>query len=197
MNYPVWINADIIPGPVNNVVTVPVNPVAFLQGCKEFPTAVLSIGWTTLWGAGYTNGSYTNLQVQSMISVLNSNNITGTHHPITFPVRAGIAALSLNTLQVLYDTVSKTNPVTFTIWSSANDTVDIEKLRTFIFHFGLDKIYVDVPVEVSSRLRLDEKAPAPAPAPGSGVSLSNFNVFQWFKYFIQFILNMYVLHKRF
>ena len=48
-----------------------------------------------------------------------------------------------------------TNKITFTIWSSSGDFVDVEHLRTFIFKMGLDKVFVDVPEELSSQLHLD------------------------------------------
>lgn len=70
MNYPVWINADIIAGPVNNINTVPVDPVRFFNGVKQLPSAVLSIGWTTLWGSDYTEGSYTSEQVLRMVNAI-------------------------------------------------------------------------------------------------------------------------------
>jgi Uncharacterized conserved protein (DUF2181) len=189
MTYPVWINADIVRGPVNNFVTIPVNPIAFLRGCKDFPGVTLSVGWTTLWGANYSEGSYTDNQVQTMITTLESNNVNG--HPITFPIRAGIAANSLQTLSKLYEATNQTNPTTFTIWSSADDAVDVEKLRNVIFHFGLDKVYVDVPDKLKSQLRLDE------PQTNSGLTIGNLTVFQWFKYVFQLFLNMYIFKKRF
>ena len=59
--------------------------------------------------------------------------------------------------------------VTFTIWSSESDNVNVEKLRKMIFHFGLDKIYVDVPSKLSSQLRLDVD-------PGNGMNKIRSNV---------------------
>lgn len=70
MNYPVWINADIIAGPVDNVNNTPVDPVKFFDGVKKLPSAVLSIGWTTLWGPDYIQGNYTSQQVQLMINAI-------------------------------------------------------------------------------------------------------------------------------
>lgn len=47
MTFPVWINADILPGPVEATGT-PVNAAQFLSGAAEtFPQSTLSIGWTT------------------------------------------------------------------------------------------------------------------------------------------------------
>lgn len=66
MNYPVWINADILPGPVNSTGT-PVDADRFLTGCKSLTSSVLSIGWTTRWGSNYTEGAYNDTQIDSMI----------------------------------------------------------------------------------------------------------------------------------
>lgn len=70
MNYPVWINADILPGPVNNTETIPVDPAQFFQIAKTLPNAVLSIGWTTLWSANHTIGEYSLAQVNQMINTI-------------------------------------------------------------------------------------------------------------------------------
>lgn len=158
MDYPVWINADIYRGPLNNIETLPVDAQFFFNGVKNLPNATLSVGWTTKWGSNFTVGVYTYEQVNEMIIGIKSNNVT---NPITFPVRAGIAAQSIPQLDHLYKALNQSNHITFTIWSSDNDHVDVGKLREMIFHFGVDKVYVDVPKELSDKLHLNE-------APGSG-----------------------------
>lgn len=155
MTYPVWINADIVPGPLENIATIPVDPDQFFEGASNFPESVLSIGWTTRWGSNFTTGNYTDTQINEMISTIKVNKIT---HDITFPVRAGIAAQSETGLKKLFAALEPTNNVTLTIWSSAGDFVNIEQLRSLIFSFGLDKVYLDVPEEVSSQLDLGNSA---------------------------------------
>lgn len=93
---------------------------------------------------------------------LQANDIDKTTHPITFPIRAGIAAQSFTEITDLVRAVNETNDVTLTIWSSANDSVNIDLLRKLIFSFGLDRVYLDVPEEVSSRLDLDIPFPSRA-----------------------------------
>lgn len=151
MDYPVWINADIYRGPLENVLTVPVDAQIFFEGTKNLPNVTLSTGWTTRWGPNFTEGHYTDEQVNEMIDGIKGSNI---RNHITFPVRAGIAGLSIAQLDHLYNSLKDTNPVTFTIWSSATDAVDVEKLRKMIFHFGVDKIYIDVPDDLLSKLQL-------------------------------------------
>lgn len=155
MDYPVWINADIYSGPLNNTQTTPVDAQIFFDGIKTLSNATLSTGWTTRWGSNFTDGSYTDSQVNQMIDGIKRNNVA---NPITFPVRAGIAAQSIAQLDHLYKSLNDSNQVTFTIWSSVNDSVDVKKLKEMIFHFGIDKVYVDVPEELSDQLRLDVNA---------------------------------------
>lgn len=154
MNYPVWINADILPGPVDNVLTVPVDVFTFLQGCKRFPKTVISSGWTTRWGKNFTDGRYTIKQIFQMVEAIENNKLNETGQEITFPVRAGIAANSGAELKSLFRAINESNTVTFTIWSSKDDFVDADKLNSFICEFGVDKIYVDVPEDLEERLNL-------------------------------------------
>lgn len=148
----------------------PVDPVVFFEGCKNLPNAVLSIGWTTLWSStmrfllnkGFKNcfstsfifsreGSYSELHVTNMLNAIRASNVT---NAITFPIRAGIAAQSVTQLNRLYESLKGSNNVTFTIWSSAPDYVDAVELCKLIHHFGFDKMYMDVPEVLSSRLDL-------------------------------------------
>lgn len=51
---PVWINADILPGPGGQA--QPLDPQAFLSAVAHLPShTVLSLGWTTGWTAGIDN----------------------------------------------------------------------------------------------------------------------------------------------
>lgn len=155
-SFPTWINADILPGPVNNTETVPVDPKRFFDAVKLLGPVVLSIGWTTKWSESSLDGCYTEDHVNEMISVIKENHIDKQGLAITFPVRAGIAANSLNQLKILHRAFNNKINVTFTIWSSANDAVDVEKLRQFIFTIGLNKVYVDVPADLKNQLHLDD-----------------------------------------
>lgn len=153
MTYPVWINADIIAGPVDSEV-IPVNADEFLSKCKILPNATLSIGWTTKWGPTYETGEYTDKHINDMIEAIERNQINETTHNITFPVRAGIAAKSGQTLKKLMDHVSKTNTATLTVWSSPSDAVNVTELRDVIKSFGVERVYVDVPDDLYKELNL-------------------------------------------
>ncbi|EFA02695.2 Protein FAM151B-like Protein [Tribolium castaneum] len=148
IDYPLWINADIIRGPLN-FETVPVDPNIFLSTAKAFDKSVLSLGWTT---TRPTMGlAYNNAEVNAMIEVIKENDVK---QEITFAVRAGIAAQSLAEMKLLKDEV---NNCTLTIWSSEGDEVDVPKLRDLIFEYGIKRVYVDVPKDLRDRLDLGNK----------------------------------------
>ncbi|XP_076239232.1 protein FAM151B [Calliopsis andreniformis] len=150
LKFPVFINADILPGPVN-ATTKPVNANAFISGAKDFPEFTLSVGWTTRYGAkeNITEGRYTEKQVQNMIDTLKGHNVT---QPITYPVRAGLAANGTKEIMSLMENSSSN--ATLTIWSSEGDKVDVENLSKLIREVGVKKVYVDVPADLMKQLKL-------------------------------------------
>ncbi|KAJ9576494.1 hypothetical protein L9F63_006643 [Diploptera punctata] len=149
LDFPVMLNADILPGPVASA-TTPVQADKFLQLCvKQFPESTLSVGWTTQYGGLIFTGSYSQEQVDEMEETLKRNMVT---QPVTFPVRAGLAAKSASTLVKLKDNIANS---TFTIWSSDGDYVDVDLLRTLIVDvIGRDRVYVDVPTKLMNQLNL-------------------------------------------
>ncbi|XP_058826271.1 protein FAM151B isoform X2 [Topomyia yanbarensis] len=155
LKFTTWINADILSGPVNNIATLPVDPVRFFDAVKHLERVVLSIGWTTKWSNDDAEGQYTDANIQEMIKTIKMNGIDIAGNDITFPIRAGIAANSLKEMINLYCALNNTNSVTFTIWSSADDAVNVDKLRELIFTMGLDKMYVDVPDQLEKQLNLN------------------------------------------
>lgn len=152
---PLWINADIIEGPGGKA-GAEVNAKRFFDGIQktaELTNKTLSIGWTT----GLPDNekvSYNQTHVDNMLKAIDDSKIP-VGYPITFPVRAAIAAESKESLTKLVDTVSKDGrEVTLTIWSGEQDTdkVDHEKLKDIINTFTVKKVYVDVPVDLADKL---------------------------------------------
>lgn len=143
--FPIWINADILEGP-NTTDTTPVNATRFLNGASDFENSTLSIGWTTT-----SEGAYTQDNVDEMLAVIQENDVK---QNITFPVRACLAAKSIDVLVNLTSAVANS---TLTIWqSNESDEVDVDELRELIQKIGLNKTYIDVPVSLLNQLHLDD-----------------------------------------
>ncbi|KAF2882075.1 hypothetical protein ILUMI_24078 [Ignelater luminosus] len=149
MNYPVWLNADILPGPFNST-DLPVNATRFISAAKPFVNSTLSLGWKTVYGNDTKGATYTENHIDEMLDVIKENNVT---QLITFPVRAAIAAESSTQLKKL---VSKVEKSTLTLWNGADDDVSIENLRKLIANIGIDKVFIDLPDEIKDKLRLDK-----------------------------------------
>ncbi|XP_032665961.1 protein FAM151B isoform X2 [Odontomachus brunneus] len=148
--FPVFINADILPGPVNATAT-PVNAKDFLKGAVEtIPECTLSVGWTTRYGKEYNiiEGRYTPEQIKNMTDTLAENQIK---QSVTYPIRAGLAANDIETVKALLNNTSSDN-VTLTIWSSEGDHVDAAQLSKLIKDVGVEKIYLDVPEDLKKKL---------------------------------------------
>lgn len=143
---------------------MPVNLKLFFEAVnsiEELKRATLSIGWTTnvnkVLGLPFwtLKTRYAQSHVDAMIKAIEENHINGSNHPITFPIRAAIAAESKDTLHYLFDKIGRQNNVTFTIWSPVKDKVNVGKLRDLILSFGTDKVYVDVPQKLKDQLKLN------------------------------------------
>jgi hypothetical protein len=104
---------------------------------------MLSLGWTTNFGCGI-RGKYDGKQVQEMIEFLDNYNL---QVPPTFPVRAGLAAESLEELLLLQATVTGS---TLTLWASASDPVNMTNLDTFIDTIKKNNLYIDLPFNLTS-----------------------------------------------
>ncbi|CAG9579052.1 unnamed protein product [Danaus chrysippus] len=149
VTFPLWLNADILPGPIK-ATTKPVDAEKFIQLASKHPRAVLSIGWTTNYGGNITEGEYSREQIGSMLRLVNEHNVNQT---VTFPVRAGLAS---NSQPVLLDLVRETSSLnsSITVWSSEGDNVEVDRLRALILTMGLEKTYLDVPHELAAKLHL-------------------------------------------
>lgn len=149
VTFPLWLNADILPGPVK-ATTTPVDPIKFIELGANHPRAVLSMGWTTRYGGNITEGEYTPEQIGSMLRLVNEQKINQT---ITFPVRAGLAC---NSQPVLLDLLRETASLnsSMTVWSSEGDSVEVGRLKALILTVGLERTYLDVPHDLAAKLNL-------------------------------------------
>ena len=144
---PIWLNADILPGPCYDKVCVPVDHRRFLSLCKNhFPSATLSISWTTGYNVTPEYNFYNWSQVLSMGKL-----VTQISQPITFPIRASLVKKSWKQIQWLLD-LSET--FTVTIWSSERDSLEVQDL-VFLRDSITDRraIYYDLPPTQSSAFK--------------------------------------------
>ncbi|EHB00021.1 Protein FAM151A [Heterocephalus glaber] len=80
---PVWINADILPGP-NSPISIPVNATQFLALVQEkYPRTTRSVGWTTLYLAPLHTRPYTKAMLEEMHVLVGA-----VPQKVTFPMRA-------------------------------------------------------------------------------------------------------------
>ncbi|XP_076352893.1 menorin-like isoform X1 [Tachypleus tridentatus] len=136
-----WLNADILPGPVD-ANTRPVNASSFLYLCNRyFPTATLSVGWTTQFKP---NGTYLWKHVHQMAELLRCTRI---NQPVTFPVRAAFVGFSVHKLQWLVNVVQHS---TLTVWSSSLDVVDVKDLLKLRSLLPKSKVFYDLPEPLNS-----------------------------------------------
>lgn len=163
---PIWLNADILPGPCYDKVCVPVDHVKFLSLCKSyFPNGTLSISWTTGKNMTAPENFYNWSQVLPMGQL-----VSQIAQPITFPVRAILVRRSWEQLHWLLD-LSET--FTITIWSSITDNPDVQDLVALRYSVS-DKrrIYYDLPPD-------QEKAFKDALASSSDSSKGDSESFPW------------------
>jgi len=167
LNFPVWLNADIIVGPGGGD---PVDPDRFLELCQNYlPEATLSPGFTT--GLGLL-GHYTEEHMSDLYNKLIEKR---TFSPVTVPIRAKLGAKSVAEIKQFMDIADKDNlfPVTLTIWSAVLDLVDLEGLAELVLTVGKDRVYVDVPWDYESPDR--SLMASEAKAKGGGSILRSLN----------------------
>lgn len=89
---PVWINADILPGPNGNNRVVDAE--SFIDTVTSFfPDVTLSLGWTTGWHSEKVNEGYNWTMMKEMEYICKELN-----QPVTFPVRAALVKQSCSQL---------------------------------------------------------------------------------------------------
>ncbi|XP_072462371.1 protein FAM151B isoform X2 [Notamacropus eugenii] len=92
LNRPVWINADILPGPSGK--NSELDAEKFLDTVTSFfPDVTLSLGWTTGWYPNQLNEGYSWTMVKDMEHICNKLS-----QPVTFPVRAALVKQSYHQL---------------------------------------------------------------------------------------------------
>ncbi|KAL9951113.1 hypothetical protein ACROYT_G043717 [Oculina patagonica] len=125
VNNPIWLNTDVLPGPCQKETSHgdAIDPHIFLSLCaKYFPSAVLSVGWTTGKHISMEKDRYEWRFVEPMRDLL-----LDVSQPITLPIRANMVGNSLE--QILW-LLSLSDQYTLTIWSKTYDKPNIKDLVT-------------------------------------------------------------------
>ncbi|XP_026875674.2 coiled-coil domain-containing protein 125 [Electrophorus electricus] len=132
---PVWINADVLPGPGGRA--TPLDAQTFLQAVAQVAQEdVLSLGWTTGWSQDTDNPGYNWEMVQQMETVCRP-----LERPVTFPVRAALLPQSFPQFQWL---LQQSDRYTLTIWTGQDDVLNVEDLLPYRQHFHKSRIYYDL-----------------------------------------------------
>lgn len=141
---PVWLNADILPGPGGKA--VPVNPQAFLDAVASGSHEdTLSLGWTTGWVANSDNPGYSWDMVQKMEEVCGI-----LKQPVTFPVRAALLPQSYSQL---YWLLQQSDRYSLTVWTGQSDALAVGDLHNYRKGFEKTQIYYDLLDSQRSDLR--------------------------------------------
>uniref|UniRef100_A0A8D0G8H0 Family with sequence similarity 151 member B n=1 Tax=Sphenodon punctatus TaxID=8508 RepID=A0A8D0G8H0_SPHPU len=132
---PVWVNADILPGPNGN------SPVVDAKGFLDtvnsfFPDVTLSLGWTSVWKPQNCNKGYSWAMVKEMAQICDT--LT---QPVTFPVRAAFVRHSISEVLWLFQ---QSNRYSLTIWAGKQDNYTVEDLLYIRENFDKSKVFYDV-----------------------------------------------------
>ncbi|XP_068227081.1 protein FAM151B [Palaemon carinicauda] len=168
ITFPLWLNADILKGPVSST-REPVDADKFLSLCVEtFPLATLSVGWTTTYtSATDEKALYTKEMAEEMATALESKNVS---MPVTFPIRAAFVPRSIEQLEWLVENIPDS---TITVWSSSSDTIDVQALLALRDAIGNDSVYFDLPEEQKKEFDEAKKAEERAGAPSFRILPTN------------------------
>ncbi|KAM4810080.1 protein FAM151B [Rhinophrynus dorsalis] len=132
---PVWINADILPGPGGQLKAVDAKE--FLHTVSSFfPDVPLSLGWTTGVHPDQLNRVYSWEMVKAMENICKVLS-----QPVTFPVRAVFVRESWPQLEWLLHTSER---YSLTVWAGKDDLYPVEDLLYVRDHSEKHSIYYDV-----------------------------------------------------
>ncbi|KAL2091970.1 hypothetical protein ACEWY4_011768 [Coilia grayii] len=141
---PVWINADILPGPGGKA--TPLEPEGFLDAVGvSARNAVLSLGWTTGWSSSSENPGYSWEMVRQMENVCSP-----LVEPVTFPVRASLMSQSFAQLQWL---LQQSDRYSLTVWTSLSDTLAVEELMPYRQNVSRSRVYYDLSESQMAQLK--------------------------------------------
>ncbi|XP_074667884.1 protein FAM151B isoform X1 [Strix aluco] len=132
---PVWINADILPGP--NGKNSVVDAEGFLDTVTSFfPDVTLSLGWTTGWHPDKHSKGYDWMMVKEMAQICSA-----LPQRVTFPVRAALVRQSISELCWL---MQQSDRYSLTVWTGKEDVYSVEDLLYIRENFDKSRVYYDI-----------------------------------------------------
>nr|DBA17966.1 TPA: hypothetical protein GDO54_016268 [Pyxicephalus adspersus] len=137
INRPVWINADILPGPnVNHELGV--NATQFLNLIqKKFPDITISPGWVTLYLPPIiSNRTYTREMMVKMYDL-----VKDLPQRITFPARAVLTRSAWPHFDWL---LQQSDRFSLTLWQGSSDPLTLDDLLFIRDNSDPEKIYYDI-----------------------------------------------------
>ncbi|XP_078420552.1 protein FAM151B [Cetorhinus maximus] len=141
---PVWINADILPGPNESSTAIIANE--FLHTVTSYLSDVtLSLGWTTSELVDQRINGYTWEMVKEMEQICRT-----LYQPVTFPVRAALVRPSWPQLHWLLE---QSERYSLTVWAARKDSYSVEDMLYIRENFDKSRIYFDLFEPQNSELR--------------------------------------------
>ena len=138
---PVWFNADVLPGPCHKDTECNdsvIDPQVFLSLCaKYYPSAVLSVGWTTGKDIFMEKDRYEWHFVKPMKELL--SNVS---QLVTFPIRAKLIG---NSMEQIIWLLGLSDQYTLTIWSTNFDEPNMKELMSLRNKVDKSRIFYDIP----------------------------------------------------
>ncbi|XP_073499533.1 protein FAM151A isoform X1 [Phyllobates terribilis] len=137
INRPVWLNADIVPGP-NVYHEIGVNATQFLNLIQDrFPDITISPGWVTLYLPPIiSNRTYSKEMIEKMYNL-----VKDLPQRITFPARA---VLTRSAWQNFYWLLKQSDRYSLTLWQGSSDPLKLDDLLFIRDNSQPEEIYYDI-----------------------------------------------------
>ena len=147
----VWLNADILNGPINSTAE-PVKAQTLFELGQYFPRFEFSLGWTTNI-VKERDGFYSTGNIDEMLHILKLYDKLLENRKITFALRTIFAIRSTHNIQRL---LNETNGSTVTLWTALKtDILECDPIKRLVRTIGVEKCYFDLPNEIIQCLKDD------------------------------------------
>lgn len=156
INFPIHLNAGVLEGPGGKRGSI--DGKQFIDETKRMNKLVLSLGWIVDSSAN-PDEAYKKEHIEAMQKVLKDSKINTEDYkdvPLNFHIEAYYALKSKDVLTEFYNSVKKTNPMTYTIHHQNIGDVKVEDLQAFITSYGVGNMYVDLPDDLRKKLKLGD-----------------------------------------